>query len=149
MADGLSLVASIIAVIGAAEGVMRTFSRIKSIGHAPDELLALMNEVSDLQIILDDVQSYIRNSQRPQMSQKHLQHLSLFIDRAKVKLLELDELIYYRVLKPEGSLKNIKLSKKEWLKAVETIDRFRKALRDIRLNIVTHMMTINSYECSS
>ena len=144
MADVLSFAASIIAVLGAAEGVAKTLSRIRSIRNAPDELLALTNEVSDLQIILSDVQGYVRTTQAPQISQEHLQHLSKFVNRAKEKLLQLDELVHYKVLKPQSSPDKIKVSKREWLMAVKTIDKFRQSLRDIRLNIVTHMMMINS-----
>ena len=69
MADLLSLTASIIAVIGAAEGVSKTLAKIKSLLNAPDELLALNNEVSDLKIIFNDVQSYVtKYTQRPHTS---------------------------------------------------------------------------------
>ena len=59
MADPLSITASIIAVVGAAECVTKTLAKIRSIRNAPDELLALINEVSDLKIILSDIQNYI------------------------------------------------------------------------------------------
>ena len=144
MADPLSFAASIIAVLGAAEGVAKTLSRIQSIRNAPDELLALINEVSDLQIIFGDVQSYARSTQGPQMSRDHLQHLLAFVNRAKEKLLQLDELVHYKLLKPQSSPDHIKVSKREWLKQVKTIERFRQSLRDIRLNIVIHMVMINS-----
>ena len=55
MADPLSITASIIAVIGAAEGVGKTLTKIRNIRNAPTELLALINEVSDLRTILNDI----------------------------------------------------------------------------------------------
>ena len=145
MADPLSITASIIAVVGAAEGVTKTLAKIKSIRNAPDELLALINEVSDLRIILSDMQNYLtQNTQRPQISQEELQNISTLINRAKKKLLELDQLIQYRLVKPESNSHQIKVFRREWLRAKNTIEKFRQSLRDIKLNIMAQMMVINS-----
>ena len=145
MADPLSIIASIIAVVGAAEGVAKTLGKIKTIRNAPDELLALINEVSDLKIILSDIQSYvIHNIQRPQISPEELRNISTLINRARDKLLELDQLIQYRLIKPDSVSDQIKVSRREWLRARSTIERFRQSLRDIRLNIVTQMVIMNS-----
>ena len=145
MADPLSITASIIAVVGAAEGVTKTLAKIKSIRNAPDELLALINEVSDLKIILRDLQNYVnQNMHRPQISQEELENISILINRAKDKLLELDKLIQYKLVKPESITDQIKVSRREWLRAKSTIEKFRQSLRDIKLNIMTQMMVINS-----
>ena len=144
MAAALSLAASIIAVLGAAEGVTKALSKVRSIRNAPDEVLALNNEVSDLQVILGDVQGYVRNTPEPHISQEHLQHLLAFVDQAKEKLLQLDKLIHYNVLKPQSAPDQIKISKIEWLKAVKTIDMFRHSLRDIHSNVVSQMVMTNS-----
>ena len=143
MADGLSFAASLIAVLGAAEGLSKALSRIRRLCHASDELLALINEVSDLRIILGDVQNYvIQDGRSPQLSQNHAQHLMVLVDRAKKTLFELDKLIHYHLIKPQQG--PIKVAKREWLKATTTIERFRHSLRDIRLNIATHMVIVNS-----
>ena len=146
MADPLSITASIVAVIGAAGGITKILGKIKNLRNAPNELLALFNEVSDLQIILKDLQHYIlQNIERPQILQEELQHISILVGRAKDKLLELDELIQYRLVKPESISDQIKVSKREWARAKDSIERFRQSLRDIRLNIATHMVVVNSY----
>ena len=146
MADPLSITASIIAVVGAAEGVTKTLSKIKNMRHAPDELLALINEVSDLRIILSDIHSYIvENTERPQIPYERLQHVTIFVNRAKEKLLQLDELIQYRLTKPESVTDQIKISRREWARAKTTIERFQQNLRDIRLNIIAQMTVVNSF----
>ena len=133
MAAALSLAASIIAVLGAAEGVTKALSKVRSIRNAPNEVLALNNEVSDLQVILGDVQGYIRNTPESHISQEHLQHLLTFVDQAKEKLLQLDRLIHYNVLKPQSSPNRLKISKIEWLKAVKTVNEFWRSFRDCLL----------------
>lgn len=94
MADPLSITAGIVAVVGAAGGITKTLGKIKDLRNAPDELLALINEVSDLRLILNDLQHYIlQNTQRQQILQEELQYISILVDRAKDKLRKLDELV--------------------------------------------------------
>ena len=145
MADPLSVTASIIAVLGAAEGVSKTLAKIRNLRHAPEELLALINEVSDLRIILGDVQNYVRDNAGFPALQDTLQHLSVLLNRGKEKLLQLDELVQYRLTKPESVTDQIKVSRREWARAKTTIDTFRQDLRDIRLNIITQMVVMNSW----
>ena len=71
--------------------------------------------------------------------------MSTLVNRAKEKLLELDELIQYKLVKLGSTSDQIKVSRREWLRAKNTIEKFRQSLRDIRLNIVTHMVVVNSW----
>ena len=48
--DPLSISASIIAVIGTIRTVSQGLERLASLRHAPDQLLALTNEVSTLHL---------------------------------------------------------------------------------------------------
>ena len=124
MADPLSITASIIAVIGAAESIGKAFTQIRNIRNAPSEVLALINEVSDLRIILGDVERYfIRGNNGGQYSGQ-LQTMSRLVDRAKEYLLELDQLIQYRLLKPNSSAAQYKISRHEWVAAKHIIERF-------------------------
>ena len=90
MADPLSLVASIIAVVGVAETIGKTLSKVKLLRSAPDELLALNNEVADLTMTLRHVESCIKrgNTATPDTELRDsLQHLSTLIKRAKGQLI--------------------------------------------------------------
>ncbi|KAL9118382.1 MAG: hypothetical protein Q9187_005073 [Circinaria calcarea] len=127
MADPLSVTASIIAVLGAIEGVTKTLAKIKNIRNAPQELLALINEVNDLKLILSDVQNYVsQTTGRPQVLQEPLQHMSILVNRARSRLLELDELVQYRFTKAGSTVDQIKVSRREWARARSTIDTFRQ-----------------------
>ena len=55
MADPLSIAASVITVIRAAGSIGRTLSKIRSVKDTPNAIHALQNEVSDLRIVLGDV----------------------------------------------------------------------------------------------
>ena len=142
MADPLSITASIIAVIGAAEGVGKALAKIKDIRNAPEDVLALINEVSDLRVILGDVEKSTRAAGTTPLPHEQLAHMSTLIDRAKDRLLEIDQLIHYQLVKPDTS--DIKVSRREWAIARPTIKRFRESLRDVRLNLLTQMIVISS-----
>ena len=59
MADPFSITAGIVVIVGAAGGITKTLEKIKDFRNAPDELLALINEVSDFRLILNNLQHYI------------------------------------------------------------------------------------------
>ena len=59
MADAISIIASVIAVVGAVErGVRKTLANVRKHceTHRLKKLFALINEVSDLRMILGDVE---------------------------------------------------------------------------------------------
>ena len=109
MADPLSITASIIAVVTAAEGVSKTLAKIKNAQRAPSELLALVNEVSDLRVILSDVDSHLRRDAERALLSDPLQHMATLLQRAKNQLLQLDQLIQYQLVKPDSTTANLKV----------------------------------------
>ena len=91
MADPLSITASVITVIGAAESISKRLSKIRKLQIAPAELLALINEISDLRVVVGDVESCTVQT-RPDLPQQFQTMLNL-VDRAKGCLLQIDQLI--------------------------------------------------------
>ena len=145
MAEPLSIIANLIAVLGAVEDVGKTLAKIPSRHTVSDELLALINEISDFKIVLSDIQSFVvLNTKRLQDFPDELQNMLILTDRAKKILAQLDELIQYRLVKPDSTLNQLRVSRRQWLKANNTVKRFRRELRDVRLNFVTQMIIINS-----
>ena len=146
MADPLSLAASIITVVGVADTIGKTLSKIKVLHHAPEELLALNNEISDLKVVLSIVESCI-NTEHPDtvaISQHLLENMSTLLERAKDRLLQLDQQIHYRFLKSGSLESNYKVFRLEWVKAKTTVENHRQALRDARQNLITQLTLINS-----
>ena len=144
MADPLSITASVIAVVTAAEGVSKTLSKIRRANRAPSEFLALMNEVSDFRVVLDNLDSYVRSVSSESPSSRTLQHLMGLLQRGKDTLLQLDGLVHYQLAKPSSTTEHPKVSRLEWVKGKRVIEEYRQKLRDIRLNIVAQMATLNA-----
>lgn len=146
MADLLSLAASIITVVGAADTVSKTLSKIKIFLHAPEELLALNNEISDLKVVLSCINSFVTSEQSDAaaMSQDFFQHVSALLEKAKDRLLQLEQLIHFRFLK-SGSLNgDYRVYRLKWVRARNTVESHRQALRDTRQNLLTQVTLINS-----
>lgn len=149
MAEVVGLVGSIITVVSTADNIVKTLARIKNMSDTPAQLLALINEVSDLSILLSDADRYARQvSQHSSGNFDQLEHLALFVDRAKSQLQKLDELIHYKLTKADSTIDLPKISVHNWMKAKSTIEEHRQELRDARLNIASQLALINSYVLS-
>ena len=143
MADPLSITASVIAIVTAAEGVSKTLSKIRKTGNAPREFLGLTNEVSDFKIGLDDLDNYLRSASSGSPPSRILQHLTQHLQRGKDTLLQLDGLVQYQLAKLDSTTDHPKVSRLEWIKGKRIIEEYRQNLRDTRLNIVAQMAILN------
>lgn len=132
--DPLSLTASVIAVIGAASRIASGLKRIIDLRKAPAVLLALNNEVSDLQLILAQLESLAPSRTARDADQSLLQNTTL----VKAKLQELEIIIYARLIAKSGGL-----NRAAWLLAQDKVETIRKDIRLLRVNIsnALHVMT--------
>ena len=76
--DGLSLAASCIAVIQIAASVSSGLREIKGLRNASNSIFAIVNEVIDLTLVLQDVQSILESNHRSRRLLKALLLQSLF-----------------------------------------------------------------------
>ena len=145
MADPLSIIASILAVIGAAESVGKTLNRIRDITNAPDEVLALSNEISDLTVVLKHVETYVTAADGAVISLENLEHLSVLAKRAQSKLAQLERIMHNHLPEPGGANRRSSLLRLQWALLKTKVDGLRVDLRDIKLSIVVQMTTVTGY----
>ena len=142
MGDPLSVIASVIAVFGAVESISRSLNKIR---ESSKEVLALIDEVSDLKDVVYAIERRLRD--QPAVFDAEItdqySHLSALMNRAKELILVLDRRIEYQLTKPEPMGNRPKVSKLEWLRVKPHVERVRQDLRDIRHNIQSHMAVIN------
>lgn len=93
MAEPLSIVASFIVVIGAAEGVAKTLRETRNLTTAPDDNLAPANEASDFPIVSQSIESYAMSSQLSLGSSEHLEYLVVLMQRAEESLSLLHQIV--------------------------------------------------------
>ncbi|MCJ1359818.1 MAG: hypothetical protein MMC33_009821 [Icmadophila ericetorum] len=128
MAEALSLAASIIAIIGVAQGVANTLTKIKNIRNAPDKALALINEVSNFRVVLETVR---RSTAITQLPETELSEVASLVERAKDVLLELDNLTHYQLLKLDSGQNGIKVSYFAWVRERRTSTNFSKVFETL------------------
>ena len=101
MAAALSIVGSAIALYQIADRVGQLLSKAKHLHQAPSELFALNNEISDLTVVLQNVEQCLspNTTEGIILPENKIQHVCDLIDTAKKELLDLEQLIHYRFLK--------------------------------------------------
>ena len=144
MAAAVSLAASIVALMGAANTIGKTLSEARRLYHAPDELLALNNEVADLTVVMRNLEDHFRVAS-PVTAQESIDHLGVLIGRARDRLLQLDQLINREFLKSGSFESDYKVFRLRWVRSRETVENHRQALRDAKQNVVMHMLVIDAY----
>ena len=134
MADPLSVTASIIAVVGAADAATKGLRRLKAAKDAPEGLQDLMLDVAQLEMVLNCVKSSVLSSDSPPIE------LATLLGEAGSKLLELQSLIEYSLTKAGAS---DKVDRWQWLRKGNEVERLRNQLGTIRLNLVALTSSVN------
>ena len=140
MADPLSVAASIVAIVGAADAVTKGLRRLKAAKNAPEVLQALVPDVAQLEMVLNCVKSAVLNSGSPSVE------LATLIGEAGSKLLELRSLIEYALTK--AGVSDI-VDRWQWLRKGNEVERLRDQLSTIRLNLIALTSGANLYVSNS
>ena len=125
-----------LAVLGMAAATGQQLKKLRdSLKSAPDELTALLNEVSDIQAVLDQVVFTLERSKDVQ-ARDTFTDLERHIERARAKLLELDKLVYYQLVKYSKTGK-IQVDRVPWVRERARVVALQGELKEIRINLLT------------
>ncbi|MCJ1430740.1 hypothetical protein MMC27_000090 [Xylographa pallens] len=103
--DPISSAASILAVVGATQdGVKISLKFLRIIRRAPRGLQALLDEVTQIEAVLSDVKIAC------EYGQKSSPALDLLLKKAATKLLQLNKLVHFKLVKAKGGLEVDRLS---------------------------------------
>lgn len=142
MADPLSIIAGIIAVIGAAESVGKALNRIRDTRNASDDVLALSNEISDLTVVLKHMETYITAADGAVISLAQLEHLSALAKRAQSRLVQLEQIMHTHFSQLGGTNRRSSPLRLQWASLRTKIDGLRIELRDVKLSIIMQITTV-------
>jgi hypothetical protein len=131
--DPLSVAASIIAVLQAAACVREGVLRIRDLFDAPDQIDALSNEISSLQITLAELHSVLID--KP-LVKTVPQNLLSILKRTEVKVQEIENLLESCFQEPSGSDRDRKLRPVFWVRRKKQITNLRNDLSDLRLELI-------------
>ncbi len=158
--DPLSVTASLLAVLGAASAAGRALQHVSDLRHAPDQLVALTNEVcilsclvntalvhhrikvADLQVVLktagEVVESRIETSQ-------DCGSLARILQRASLSIAELNQLINHELVR-KGAAQNPdgkpKASHTGFLRRHGKLRSLKDELREIKLGLLIAVGTL-------
>lgn len=147
MADPLSIAAGIITVIGAAEAVAKGLGKLISLKGLPSTFVALNNEISDLRLVVQEVDGFLLDNGQLSVhgrkicesSVNGIKSLQSNLDNAKGKLLALERMITHDLTNADGSPDRFK-----WLREENKLRRLQEDNRNLRLNIGTALGILTS-----
>ncbi|KAL9593600.1 MAG: hypothetical protein Q9219_007474 [cf. Caloplaca sp. 3 TL-2023] len=150
--DPVSVAASLLTVLGAAATAGRALDHLSSLRHAPDHLIALVNEVSDLRVVLHNVRDVVQG--RAQASQE-CGNLGYIVHRASQKLSELNRLIYGNLVKTPsagcnslGDDDTIKASRRAFLRHSGKIKLLKDEIQEVKLSLLVAIGTLTFSDVS-
>lgn len=140
--DPLSITAGIIAVLGAGGKVAGGLSKIRGLRRAPDALLQLNNEVTDLQLLVQAIDELYRQNNETTAIQQEV--VCSTLERAKHTVLELEKLIAYTLTKETGV--GTEVDRVNWFRYHDRVKEMRDSLRCVRSDLnAVWMVMINRY----
>ena len=140
MAEPLSVIASVIAVIATAATCAENLSRIiQDIRHAPDELLALSNEINNVRSTVDDAKvACTCLATASSSTTKFIETLERLLKEAERVLDDLNRLVSEYNSKPH--IRNRSLW---WIRHKNTTKQHLMTLRKIRCSISELLTSAN------
>jgi hypothetical protein len=137
--DPLSITCSIIAIIGAGQGVAKTIRKLARVKGAPLSVLQLNNEVSDLSLAVRAIEEFHQDGRTlPPASIGH-GYITTALEEAKDAVVELEVYITEKLSK----INTKKLDRLAWMRAEPTIVLMKERVRSAKLNLVaaTNVLT--------
>ena len=133
--DPLSITASLITVLGTGGAVTKGLGMILNLKNAPNILLQLNNEVSDLTLVIRAVDDLCRRSQLTHAAPTQEEVVYSALERARNVVLDLEKLIEYTLTKQTSSGSHV--NRIAWLASLDRIKKTRTAIRAIRNDLAT------------
>lgn len=141
--DPLSLAASIITVVATVATVAKSLDELReTLQHAPDVLSSLINEVSDVRIVLEACDAAVKelhNDNQQKRPPIPLANATQVLHRTEGHLFELDTLVSSCVHGPSGGPAILKSARLRWMKARNKAERIQQQLRDSKQDLIMLM----------
>ena len=150
--DPLSITVSIIAIIGVGGQTAKTIKKLASIKGAPDSILALNNEISDIRLIIIAIQDVFekqRTTGKPfpgyRASEANVDASVISaLEQANKKVLEL-EALHNRLIPLSSGLSGLATTDRiTWLREQKKLKHMQEDLRTTRLKLATALGVLNS-----
>ena len=129
MADPLSITSAIVTLLGAGGRIGKVLKKVVNLKHAPDILLAVNNEITDLRDVVQIFDDLLQRKYNTSDAAPYRQ-LSVSLDKVKRTLLKLEQLFSYELTVVEGDDLHLRLDKSAWLLAEPKFRAIKDQIRD-------------------
>ena len=130
MADPVSITTAIVTLLGAGGCIGKVLKKVVNLKHhAPDILLAVNNEITDLRDVVQIFDDLLQRKYNTSDAAPYDQ-LSVSLDKVKRTLLKLEQLFSYELTVVEGDDFHLRLDKSAWLLAEPKFRAIKDQIRD-------------------
>jgi hypothetical protein len=147
--DPLSVTTSVLTLTSA---IAACLNCLKTFQEAPQEIRSLAEEVNDLRIVVQEVAKTLQQHEQSKtsalLSLETVTNLSTLLSRAKVKLVDLEEILDKKLLVKNAKSGKVKYARTAWLKHKSAVEGIGMSLVGIKINIMTIMGAATSTEIS-
>ncbi|KAL9579460.1 MAG: hypothetical protein Q9212_005094 [Teloschistes hypoglaucus] len=143
MAEPIGIAASVVTLVKTSRIVANGISKLLALKHAPDVLLALNNEVIDLEYLIFDIQDLEQRYQET-LNDTIAPSFRRVLDRTREVLLNLQKLIAYRLTKYQITHRRMAVDRSSWLLAHSKIVAAHQDVHDCRLQLSTAILLLIS-----
>jgi hypothetical protein len=142
--DPLSITASILTILGAGGQVAKGIAKIRALKYAPDILLALNNEIANIQYLVQDVNHVARQHEEVHET-KFSASVCRALEKVRETLLATEQLIAYELTTIDSVNGLVKLDWKRWLRLEDNIRQLQERMRNNKVDLSTALVAQNSY----
>ena len=132
--DPLSITAGSLAFLSAGGKVVEQLKKLITLRHAPDELLALNNEVSDTYSVINYTEDILRRQLENGVASVP-PDLTRALERSKASVLALEEFLAYVGTVISSSANQPRVDKSRWLRRMKEIENHKERIRYNRLQL--------------
>ena len=140
--DPFSLTVGILTLLSAGGTIGKTLNKIITL-KAPDVLLALNNEVVDLQIVVKDVSNLLEQHSEITKAAP-ISSICFALDKSKQTLLNLESLIAYELTTTTGKDNELRLDRSAWFRLEPKVLRLKNEIRDDRVRLSAALNILSS-----
>ena len=133
--DPLSIAAGSLAFLSAGGKVVEQLKKLITLRHAPDELLALNNEISDTNSVIHNTEDLLRR-QLENDAASVPPDLTRALERAKETVSASENFLAYDATVISSSDNRPRVDKSRWLRTMKELENHKKRLRDDRVELL-------------
>ena len=142
--DPLSITASILAILGVGGQVVEAIKKVVALKGAPEIVLRLHNELSDLHLLTITIQDVFQTAQANGIPLNTQRSVTNSLKLVNEKLLELKHLHDRLTSASQPACSSLNVKKSVWLMEQTHLKLLQKDLRNARLKLTSVLGTLTS-----